>query len=139
LNGVNKKHLIYWQSSRPEIGLTAAFDCHPDAFLPRMRNYWDGRDTLPMDGKSRSCGLVIAPTTIAITSRADAALCSLLAYYTDGDHARVDRLFRLSGLYRPKWDRPTAGSTYGAITIEASMKNAFRPNDGNEEAPIDVT
>ena len=71
-------------------------------------------------------------------SRADAALCSFLAYYTDGDHARIDQLFRVSGLYRQKWDRPTAGSTYGAITIEASMRNAFCPDHENEEAPIDV-
>ncbi len=58
-------------------------------------------------------------------SRADAALCSLLAYYTNGDPARIDRLFRLSGLYRPKWARPTAGSTYGWITIQAALRNAF--------------
>ncbi len=58
-------------------------------------------------------------------SRADAALCSLLAYYTNGDAARIDRLFRSSGLYRPKWDRPTAGSTYGWITIQAALRNSF--------------
>jgi primase-polymerase (primpol)-like protein len=57
-------------------------------------------------------------------SRADAALCSLLAYYTNSDRARIDRLFRLSGLYRQKWDRPTAGSTYGSITIQAVVRSA---------------
>lgn len=57
-------------------------------------------------------------------SRADAALCSLLAYYTGGDQARIDRLFRLSGLYRDKWDRPTAGSTYGSITIQTVVGSA---------------
>ena len=57
-------------------------------------------------------------------SRADAALCSLLAYYTNGDQGRIDRLFRLSGLYRQKWDRPTAGSTYGSITIQAVVRSA---------------
>jgi primase-polymerase (primpol)-like protein len=57
-------------------------------------------------------------------SRADAALCSLLAYYTNGNQARIDRLFRLSGLYRQKWDRPTAGSTYGSITIQAVVRSA---------------
>ena len=60
-------------------------------------------------------------------SRADAALCSLLAYYTDGDPARIDRLFRCSGLYRQKWDRPTAGTTYGSLTIQAALRNAFGP------------
>ena len=58
-------------------------------------------------------------------SRADAALCSLLAYYTNGDQARIDRLFRSSGLYRQKWDRPTSGSTYGWITIQAALRNTF--------------
>ena len=57
-------------------------------------------------------------------SRADAALCSLLAYYTNDDQPRIDRLFRSSGLYRPKWDRPTAGSTYGSITIQAVVRSA---------------
>lgn len=39
-------------------------------------------------------------------SRADAALCSALAFWTGKDCARVDRLFRASGLYRvEKWDK----------------------------------
>ncbi len=38
-------------------------------------------------------------------SEADLALCSLLAFWCDGDADRIDRLFRLSGLYRDKWDR----------------------------------
>ena len=38
-------------------------------------------------------------------SEADLALCSLLAFWTGGDHARIDRLFRESDLYRDKWDR----------------------------------
>jgi putative DNA primase/helicase len=59
-------------------------------------------------------------------SRADAALCSLLVLYTNGDPGRIDRLFRSSGLYRPKWDRPTAGSTYGAITIQAVLGGLYR-------------
>lgn len=38
-------------------------------------------------------------------SRADLALCSLLAFWTDGDTERMDHLFRRSGLYRDKWNR----------------------------------
>jgi len=38
-------------------------------------------------------------------SRADLALSSLLAFWTDGDTARMDYLFRQSGLYRDKWNR----------------------------------
>jgi putative DNA primase/helicase len=72
----------------------------------KFQKLWDG-DTSEYDGDH---------------SRADAALCSLLAYYTNGDQARIDRLFRSSGLYRKKWDRPTAGSTYGSITIRRVLR-----------------
>ncbi len=40
-------------------------------------------------------------------SRADYALCDLLAFWTGPDAARIDRLFRASRLYRQeKWSRP---------------------------------
>jgi hypothetical protein len=38
-------------------------------------------------------------------SEADLALCGMLAFWTGGDAARIDLLFRQSGLYREKWDR----------------------------------
>lgn len=38
-------------------------------------------------------------------SRADLALCNQLAFWTDRDPARIDRLFRQSALYRKKWER----------------------------------
>lgn len=51
-------------------------------------------------------------------SEADIALCNILAFWTNKDAGMMDRLFRQSGLYRAdKWNRPTAGSTYGTITI----------------------
>ncbi len=37
-------------------------------------------------------------------SRADLALCHMLVYWTNGDTAMMDRLFRQSGLYREKWN-----------------------------------
>ncbi|MDG5761317.1 hypothetical protein QA600_18465 [Natronococcus sp. A-GB1] len=36
-------------------------------------------------------------------SEADLALCSLLAFWTGGDTARIERLFARSGLVREKW------------------------------------
>lgn len=64
-------------------------------------------------------------------SEADIALCNALVFWTNKDAARVDRLFRQSGLFRPeKWDRPTAGSTYGAITIQnaiATTRQGYDP------------
>lgn len=52
-------------------------------------------------------------------SRADLALCGMLAFWTNGDPARIDQLFRRSALMRPKWDeRHSAdGATYGEMTI----------------------
>ena len=38
-------------------------------------------------------------------SEADLALVSSLSWWCQGDAAQVDRLFRQSGMYRPKWDR----------------------------------
>lgn len=54
-------------------------------------------------------------------SRADMALCNLLAYWTNGDIDRMDRLFRQSGLMRDKWDRRQSGSTYGMIQLEKAV------------------
>lgn len=55
-------------------------------------------------------------------SEADIALCNALAWWTNGDPRRVDKLFRQSGLYREdKWNRPQSGSTYGAITIQNAV------------------
>ena len=56
-------------------------------------------------------------------SEADLALCNFLAFWTGGDAARIDRLFRRSGLYRPKWDARhyADGRTYGQATIARAM------------------
>lgn len=59
-------------------------------------------------------------------SAADLALVRDLAYWTNGDAARIDRLFRSSGLMRDKWDRKTGASTYGKNTIARVLKS-FTP------------
>ncbi len=58
-------------------------------------------------------------------SEADMALCYLLAFWTGGDHTRVDAFFRQSGLLREKWDEVhyADGSTYGEKTIERAIAN----------------
>ncbi len=57
-------------------------------------------------------------------SEADLALCNFLAFWTDGDSARIDRLFRSSGLYREKWDARhyADGRTYGQATVARALR-----------------
>ena len=59
-------------------------------------------------------------------SAGDIALCNLLAFWTSHDADQMDRIFRSSGLMREKWDRPTAGSTYGAITIQNAINQVTK-------------
>jgi len=53
-------------------------------------------------------------------SEADMGLCALLAFWTGGDEAQIDRRFRESGLMREKWDERhfADGRTYGGKAIE---------------------
>ncbi len=52
-------------------------------------------------------------------SEADLALCSLLAFWTGGDHRQMDRLFRQSGLSRDKW---TEREDYRKRTIKKAVR-----------------
>ena len=56
-------------------------------------------------------------------SRADLALCSMLAFWCGNDVVRIDHLFRRSRLYREKWDerRRSSGETYGELTIAKAL------------------
>jgi putative DNA primase/helicase len=54
-------------------------------------------------------------------SEADMALCGILAFWAGRDATRIDRLFRSSALFRPKWDRPTGERTYGEWTIARAI------------------
>jgi primase-polymerase (primpol)-like protein len=51
-------------------------------------------------------------------SEADAALCCMLAFYTGRDPARIDELFRGSGLMRAKWDRLDYKNRAIALALE---------------------
>ena len=65
-------------------------------------------------------------------SEADLALCNHLAFWTQKNTAQMDRLFRASGLYRPKWDEKRGGKTYGAITIGKACANCIDVYDPNK-------
>ncbi|MCM3079582.1 DUF927 domain-containing protein [Brevibacillus invocatus] len=55
-------------------------------------------------------------------SSADMALCCYLAWFTKHDRERIDRMFRQSKLYRPKWDELRGEQKYGQITIQKAIE-----------------
>jgi putative DNA primase/helicase len=63
-------------------------------------------------------------------SEADQALCSLLGFWTGSEPARVDALFRQSGLYRDKWERPD----YRTKTIQNALAGRTEFYSGNGHA-----
>ena len=63
-------------------------------------------------------------------SDADMGFVSMLCFWCGCDEEQIDRIFRSSGMMRPKWDRRQAGTTYGAITIRnaiASCQTIYLP------------
>lgn len=63
-------------------------------------------------------------------SRADMALCSMLAFWCNKDIAMMDRIFRQSKLMRSKWDEKHGRDTYGNITMEKAVEsctNTYSP------------
>ena len=74
-------------------------------------------------------------------SEADMALCCLLAFWTGGDRAQIDRLFRQSGLMREKWDEVhyADGSTYGEKTVEQAIATVTEYYDPDATADPDPT
>ena len=81
-------------------------------------------------------------------SEADMAMCNMLAFWTGCDAAKMDALFRTSGLMREKWDRAQSGSTYGALTIQKAIagctevyhsRPAYKVNIGKgSDEPVQV-
>ena len=65
-------------------------------------------------------------STYGSQSEADSALCFLLAFWTGKNKSQIDKIFRKSGLYRPKWDEMRGDRTYGEITMDKAI-------DGTEE------
>jgi len=54
-------------------------------------------------------------------SEADLALVMSLAFWTAKDAEQMDRIFRRSGLMRPKWDEYRGDRTYGEMTIATAI------------------
>jgi hypothetical protein len=74
------------------------------------------------------------PSGYQSESEADLALCGHLAYWTGRDADRVDRLFRLSGLFRPKWDERRGEETYGQRTIATALNGMAHESNGQAVA-----
>jgi len=91
----------------------------------RFKKLWSGDTSLHADDHSG----------------ADQALCNLLAFWTGKDAARMDRMFRRSGLFREKWDERRGDRTYGRMTIDCAVTDCaevFSPRAGRTrtgEAP----
>jgi putative DNA primase/helicase len=66
-----------------------------------------------------------------IQDEADLALSNYLKRLTEGDAGEIDRLFRLSGRMRDKWDKvhDSDGRTHGQAIIELAMSGTREPVD----------
>jgi hypothetical protein len=60
-------------------------------------------------------------SAVPTPSEADWIVCKMLAFWVGGDYARIDGLFRQSGLMRPKWDERRGRRTYGLLTISEAV------------------
>jgi putative DNA primase/helicase len=68
-------------------------------------------------------------------SRADLALVSMLAFFTQ-DEAQINRLMQASALHRPKWEDPRPGGTYGLQTIRyalSGLRETYDPKYGQKK------
>jgi hypothetical protein len=75
-------------------------------------------------------------------SAADLALANLLTFWSGGDPVRIDRLFRQSGLMRPKWDERRGELTYGQRTITRAINDrpdVYTPPGPNHQDACLVT
>jgi len=74
-------------------------------------------------------------------SEADSSVVFTLAFYTK-DATQIDRMFRTSGLMRPKWDETHGAQTYGQMTLDKALaevtghyqprRSASAPGDGDD-------
>lgn len=67
-------------------------------------------------------------------SAADLALCTMLAFWTQKDEARIDHLFRQSGLMRQKWER----DEYRERTIRRACDSVYSVYEPGEEIDQDA-
>lgn len=74
-------------------------------------------------------------------SEADLSLCNQLAFWTQKDAVQMDRIFRTSGLMRPKWERKRGTYTYGEMTIEkaiAACSEVYEPKIVKDDTTLAI-
>ena len=74
-------------------------------------------------------------------SEADLAFCNQLAFWTGRNEEQMDRIFRASGLMRPKWDKKRGAETYGNITIGkacASCSEVYEPGKYSDDTSLAI-
>lgn len=72
-------------------------------------------------------------------SEADLALCGQLAFWCQKDETQIDRIFRSSGLMRPKWDEKRGESTYGQMTMAKAIttcSEVYTPQRGGDDTEL---
>lgn len=68
-------------------------------------------------------------------SEADLALCSSLAFWCRKDADQMNRIFRQSKLYRPKWDEKHGQQTYGQMTLQKAIDGTVNVYGENQTQP----
>lgn len=75
-------------------------------------------------------------------SEADMAFSNMLAFWTGKNATQMDRIIRMSGLYRDKWDTKHGKETYGEMTIKnaiAKTLNVYDPNHDSKSVSYNAT
>ncbi len=71
-------------------------------------------------------------------SEADMSFCRKLAFWSGKKKEQMDRIFRASGLFRPKWDERhhADGATYGEETLNKAIESTDSVYSPNTEKAI---
>ncbi len=67
-------------------------------------------------------------------SEADLALIGIISFFTD-NRDQIDRIFRRSKLFRPKWDQNRGSTTYGELTINKGVERSPNIIGHDKELP----
>lgn len=118
------------EDKAPESSSESLEDFDIIASLRKQRNA-EKFSRLYDQGDWRSCGY-------GSQSEADAALCSLIAFRVGNDPEAVDRIFRKSALYRPKWERKDYRSTTITGAIESCHGEFYSEEKASKVEAIEL-